>query len=179
MRPPAPGSARAAELGALFALPVWHPVAVAARADLPSPRAGIDGWVIESRPPAGATRPGGNAAAFDWRITHGWQAGLPWLLAGGLTPEVVLPGHGANFTELEVWSTAVRRHHEARAESILDAVRELGSPNTYELSCHLFPEITGFSHILGMSEVIGHLDLLGDAGAVQVSETLPLRFEVA
>ena len=81
--------ARAAELGALFALPVWHPVAVASRADLPSPRAGIDGWVIESRPPAGATRPGGNAARFDWRITHGWQAGLPWLLAGGLTPDNV------------------------------------------------------------------------------------------
>ena len=80
---------RAVELGARFALPVWHAVAVADRSDLPVARPGIDGWVIESRPPAGATRPGGNAARFDWRITHGWHAGLPWLLAGGLTPDNV------------------------------------------------------------------------------------------
>lgn len=30
--------------------------------------------------------PGGNGAAFDWGLIAGWQAPLPWGLAGGLTP---------------------------------------------------------------------------------------------
>jgi phosphoribosylanthranilate isomerase len=59
---------------------------VAAAADLPAAAEGVDGFVIEARPPEGATRPGGNAAAFDWSILRGWRAPLPWLLAGGLTP---------------------------------------------------------------------------------------------
>ena len=45
--------------------------------------------VIESTPPAGATRPGGNATALDWSLLAGWTPSLPWLLAGGLTPDNV------------------------------------------------------------------------------------------
>lgn len=30
--------------------------------------------------------PGGNGTAFDWSLLAGWQAPLPWGLAGGLTP---------------------------------------------------------------------------------------------
>jgi phosphoribosylanthranilate isomerase len=77
-------AARAAELRARFGLPVWHAVAVSEAADLPADGAGLDGWVIESRAPAGAGRPGGNARAFDWTILQGWRPALPWLLAGGL-----------------------------------------------------------------------------------------------
>ena len=43
--------------------------------------------MIEPKPPAGATRPGGNAVVLDWSMLAGWQAPAPWLLAGGLTPE--------------------------------------------------------------------------------------------
>jgi phosphoribosylanthranilate isomerase len=31
--------------------------------------------------------PGGNATAFDWTILSGRKIALPWLLAGGLTPD--------------------------------------------------------------------------------------------
>jgi phosphoribosylanthranilate isomerase len=38
---------------------------------------------------ADGTLPGGNARAFDWTILSGRAIGLPWFLAGGLTPENV------------------------------------------------------------------------------------------
>lgn len=38
---------------------------------------------------AGGTLPGGNATAFDWRFLSGRTVPLPWLLAGGLTPDNV------------------------------------------------------------------------------------------
>ena len=77
---------RTAAIRARFGLPVWLPVGVSTRADLPADAAGIDALLIEAKPPPGATRPGGNAAVFDWSILAGWRAPCPWLLAGGLTP---------------------------------------------------------------------------------------------
>jgi hypothetical protein len=53
--------------------------------DLPSTPGGADMLVIEARPPPDATRPGGNAARFDWSLLGGWTAPAPWILAGGLT----------------------------------------------------------------------------------------------
>ena len=37
--------------------------------------------------PAEGILPGGNAKAFDWTILSGRSVPLPWLLAGGLTPD--------------------------------------------------------------------------------------------
>ncbi|MGS0647189.1 phosphoribosylanthranilate isomerase [Komagataeibacter melomenusus] len=81
-------AARAAAIRARFGVKVWLAAGIAARADLPQSCA-VDGLVIESRPPAGAQRPGGNARAFDWSLTGGWQAPVPWMLAGGLRPDNV------------------------------------------------------------------------------------------
>ncbi|MCC6717185.1 MAG: phosphoribosylanthranilate isomerase [Acetobacteraceae bacterium] len=81
--------ARAAAIRSRFGLAVWRPVGVATPADLPRGAAGADALLIEAKPPADATRPGGNAATFDWSILAGWPAPAPWLLAGGLTPDNV------------------------------------------------------------------------------------------
>jgi len=77
---------RCAALRARFGLKVWRAVGVAGVADLPAGAEGVDGFVMEAKPPPGATRPGGNAETFDWSILRHWRAGLPWVLAGGLTP---------------------------------------------------------------------------------------------
>jgi phosphoribosylanthranilate isomerase len=72
-----------------FELPVWLALGVSTTADLAAAERaaqGLDGMVIESKPPPGATRPGGNAAALDWSLLAGWKPRLPWLLAGGLEP---------------------------------------------------------------------------------------------
>jgi len=46
-----------------------------------------DRLLLDAKPPPGATRPGGNALRFDWRILANRRVPRPWLLAGGLTPE--------------------------------------------------------------------------------------------
>lgn len=82
-------AARAAELRASFGMPVWRAVGMTHVGELPERADGIDGLVIEPKPPEGATRPGGNAVSLDWSLLAGWRAPAPWLLAGGLTPENV------------------------------------------------------------------------------------------
>ena len=77
---------RASDIRRRFGLPVWRAVGVSSPSHLPDPGEDVDGYVIESKAPAAATRPGGNAVAFDWSILRGWAAPLPWMLAGGLDP---------------------------------------------------------------------------------------------
>jgi phosphoribosylanthranilate isomerase len=76
-------------LRARFGLPIWRACGLASRADLPRDAGGADALLLEAKAPPDATRPGGNAASFDWSILAGWQAPAPWLLAGGLTPDNV------------------------------------------------------------------------------------------
>jgi len=76
-------------LRARFGLPIWHAVGVASAADLPAATRGADRLVVEAKPPPGATRPGGNAARFDWSLLRGWRAPALWILAGGLTVDNV------------------------------------------------------------------------------------------
>lgn len=48
-----------------------------------------DMLLFDAKPPEDADRPGGNALAFDWTLLEGRRFDLPWLLAGGLTPDNV------------------------------------------------------------------------------------------
>ncbi len=49
----------------------------------------VDQVLIDAKPPKGATRPGGNALTFDWELVAGRRWPVPWMLAGGLTPQNV------------------------------------------------------------------------------------------
>jgi phosphoribosylanthranilate isomerase len=78
-----------AAIKARFGLPVWRAVGVAAVADFPAVGEAVDGYVLESKPPKGATRPGGNAVMADWELLGGWRGETFWLLGGGLTADNV------------------------------------------------------------------------------------------
>jgi len=43
-----------------------------------------DRLLFDTKPPKGATLPGGNAVSFDWSLLSGRKFSLPWMLAGGL-----------------------------------------------------------------------------------------------
>ena len=112
---------RCAALRARFARPVWRAVGVATPADLPTETSGIDGFVIEAKPPEGATRPGGNAAVFDWSILRGWHAPLPWLLAGGLTPDNVAAAIRATAAPAVDVSSGVERQRGIKDPDLIRA----------------------------------------------------------
>jgi phosphoribosylanthranilate isomerase len=84
--------ARVAEIRAMTGLPVMKAVGVAGAADIAAADTYLDvaDWLMfDARPPkdmAGAL-PGGNALAFDWTLIAGRRWKLPWMLAGGLTPD--------------------------------------------------------------------------------------------
>ncbi|GGC51416.1 N-(5'-phosphoribosyl)anthranilate isomerase [Siccirubricoccus deserti] len=84
--------ARCAAIRARFGLPVMKALGIAEPADLMALAdyaPAVDRFLLDAKPPPGATLPGGNAAAFDWRLTAGRAIPRPWLLAGGLTPDTV------------------------------------------------------------------------------------------
>ena len=72
-----------------YGLPVMKVLSVARAGDLDAAEpylAVADRLLFDAKPPKGATLPGGNAVSFDWSILSGRKWGLPWMLAGGLTP---------------------------------------------------------------------------------------------
>ncbi|WP_212524798.1 phosphoribosylanthranilate isomerase [Actibacterium sp. MT2.3-13A] len=84
--------ARVAEIRARYGLPVMKAVGIAEEADLPKlAEFGrvADQILVDAKPPKGAALPGGNAIAFDWRLIANRRWPVPWMLAGGLTPENV------------------------------------------------------------------------------------------
>lgn len=71
-----------------WGLPVMKAIGVSTAADLEAAKPYLDvadRLMFDAKPPPGATRPGGNALAFDWTLLAGKKWKLPWMLAGGLT----------------------------------------------------------------------------------------------
>lgn len=75
-----------------YGLPVMKAVGVAGPDDLARIdvfNAVADQILIDAKPAGDADRPGGNGLAFDWRLIAGRRWPIPWMLAGGLTPDNV------------------------------------------------------------------------------------------
>ncbi len=83
---------RVAEVQDRYGLPVMKAVGVADEGDLPVLGEYLrvaDQVLVDAKPPVGARLPGGNGLAFDWRLISGRRWPVPWMLAGGLTPDNV------------------------------------------------------------------------------------------
>lgn len=69
---------------------LWRAISVSHEDDLE----GLDQWrvdrlLIDAKPPEDSDRPGGNGEMVDWGLLEGFEPDVPWLLAGGLTPDNV------------------------------------------------------------------------------------------
>lgn len=72
----------------LSGLRVMKAIGVETERDVIDARAyeGHADWLLfDAKAPKGATRPGGNAVAFNWAILKSHTGKTPWMLAGGLT----------------------------------------------------------------------------------------------
>jgi phosphoribosylanthranilate isomerase len=70
-----------------FGLPVMKALPIAERADLSPIRLYdklADRLLFDARAPREATRPGGLGQSFDWRLLENLEAGVPFMLSGGL-----------------------------------------------------------------------------------------------
>lgn len=75
-----------------WGLPVMKAVGVATADDLPALdiyAKVADQLLVDAKPTPGAVLPGGNGLAFDWELIAGRRWTVPWMLAGGLTPQNV------------------------------------------------------------------------------------------
>lgn len=85
--------ARVEQIRQDWGVPVAKAVGIADAADLTAAEAFADVadmLLFDAKPPAGADRPGGHGAAFPWPLMRDWKRpDIPWMLAGGLTPETV------------------------------------------------------------------------------------------
>ena len=83
---------RVAEIRARTGLPVMKAIGIAEADDLgqiADYAAVSDQLLIDAKPPKNADLPGGNGLSFDWRLLAGRRWPVPWMLAGGLTPDNV------------------------------------------------------------------------------------------
>ena len=83
---------RVADVRARYGLPVMKVVGIADAEDLQvleSHLTAADQILLDTKPPKNADLPGGNGLAFDWRLIAGRRWPVPWMLAGGLTPDNV------------------------------------------------------------------------------------------
>ncbi len=81
---------RVEAIRARYGLPVMKAVAISGFKDIMLARdyeTVADRLLFDARPPEGATRPGGNATAFDWLLLKDQSWRKPWLLAGGLNAD--------------------------------------------------------------------------------------------
>ena len=89
---------------------------------------------------------------------------------------LVLPGHGEPITRHRPLIDHRLRSQDARAQRLLGLL-DAGPSTAYELARGLWGDVADEQAFLTLSEVIGHLDLLLDAGlVVENEEPVPHRF---
>jgi phosphoribosylanthranilate isomerase len=103
---------RVSEVRRRWGRPVMKAIKVDTVADACAARAyrgAADLVLFDARAPAESTRPGGNGAAFDWRLLLGVEHELPFVLSGGLTPDNVAAAVRATGAGIVDVSSGVER----------------------------------------------------------------------
>jgi len=115
---------RVEEVRLNYGLPVMKALAIETSDDVKAAQKydGVaDRLLFDAKPPKGAKNPGGNAIAFDWTLLTDTKWSVPWMLAGGLTPENVkdaLVQSGAQAVDV---SSGVEAEKGVKSHELIEA----------------------------------------------------------
>jgi glyoxylase-like metal-dependent hydrolase (beta-lactamase superfamily II) len=82
---------------------------------------------------------------------------------------LILPGHGKEITNSKVLIQRMFIHHWERMNRILYVLSDR-EKTAYEIAVELFTGLSPFEVLLGISEVLGHLQILKEKGKIKVKE---------
>jgi glyoxylase-like metal-dependent hydrolase (beta-lactamase superfamily II) len=82
-----------------------------------------------------------------------------------LEVSLVLPGHGEPIQDCKAALKKILHHHEKRLAMVL-SILSRGERTAYDISRILFPNTKSFEVFLGVSEVLGHLNILLEEGKI-------------
>lgn len=85
-------------------------------------------------------------------------------------------GHGERISDLNNRISDIVDHHHSRKERIAELVTKMCPVTPYDIMQKMFPDLPAKEVFAGMSEVIGHLDLLEDEGRVEIAEIEDIKY---
>lgn len=121
---------RVAAIKQQWGLPVIKSIAIADTSDLQSANryeAVADRLLFDARPPRHATRPGGNAVSFDWRLLRSCKFRVPWILAGGLSQGNLAEAVGASGAAAVDVSSGVEDKEGTKSIALISEFLSLAS----------------------------------------------------
>ncbi len=86
-----------------------------------------------------------------------------------LPVNIVLPGHGDNFSNHKLVVKNYMKQYLKRKQKVLRSI-SVHPKNAYQIMIDIFGQLMGMNVFLGMSEVLGHLDILINEGHVTSHE---------
>jgi len=82
---------------------------------------------------------------------------------------LLLPGHGEEIRDVRGMTQKIFAHHQERTDRIL-SILSGREKTSYEVALELFSGVSAFEVFLGISEVLGHLEILREKGRVRAEE---------
>ena len=90
-------------------------------------------------------------------------------------PTVGCAGHRGRIPNVQQRAAEIATHHHERKENIAEMIAEESSVTAYRIMQRMFPDLPVTETFPGMSEVIGHLDLLEDERRVEITDVDSVR----
>ena len=87
----------------------------------------------------------------------------------GMDLSLLLPGHGETIQDPKGLIQKVFSHHRERMNLIV-AILSKGEKTPFEIAVDLFPGVPPFEVFLGVSEAVGHLEILKEEGRVKATQ---------
>jgi glyoxylase-like metal-dependent hydrolase (beta-lactamase superfamily II) len=83
--------------------------------------------------------------------------------------DLLLPGHGEEIEDAKDLIEKIFAHHKERMDRVL-SILSTDEKTPFEIAMDLFPGVPPFEVFLGISEAVGHLDILRGEERVRVEE---------